>query len=204
MRKIRARLNIKSAALFKVIMAVAIGVIAILGVVYVNVLRSEPAIIVEAAAPEADAPAPYTTTPAAIIIVYVSGHVYSPGVFEFPRGARIWQAIEAAGGMTAYADENAINLAAEMADGQHIIVFGIADNMPPSSDGATAAVGGPVNINTATAEQLQTLSGIGEARARDIISHREARGGFANIEEIMNVPGIGEGIFERIREFITV
>jgi len=210
--KLRLKLGIRSKTLFKVLIGIVAVVLVVLAVVYINVLRSEPAFLVIAGDSDEEQPAPATTAAPALpgtIVVYVSGHVRSPGVFEFDEGARIWEALEAAGGMTAYADKNAINLADFLVDAQHVIVFGIDDNMPPSvlqgdAPDAGMTAGGLVNINTATHAQLQTLSGIGEARARDIISHRQARGGFATIEEIMNVPGIGEGIFARIRDFITV
>jgi len=227
MKKLMDKYNIKSTLLLKILIALAIVIMVVLGIVYINVQRSQPMAIVDAedrTTPSATAQQETTTyspqaspteavrspAPNSIIVVYVSGHVHNPGVFEMVDGARLWQAIELAGGMTEYADENAINLASELFDGQHIIVFGIEDNMPPSivggQDGGqtVGTAGGLININTATAAQLQTLSGIGEARARDIINHREARGGFASIEEIMNVPGIGEGIFARIRYGITV
>ncbi|MCL2573686.1 MAG: helix-hairpin-helix domain-containing protein [Defluviitaleaceae bacterium] len=141
------------------------------------------------------------------IMVYVSGEVHNPGVFEFYEGARIVEAIEAAGGMTANADINAINPSQRMVDEQHIMVFNIEDNMPPTvtaSGQIGQSVDGRININTATSEQLQTLSGIGPVTAGNIINHREARGGFATIEEIMNVSGIGERTFENIRDGITV
>jgi len=229
MRKILDKYNIKAPLLFKILLAVVLVAVVVLGVLYINSQRAEPMTIVGASDEEvtsenatlADTNAPLVTavtTPQVIdhtsisdfIIVYVSGHVRNPGVFELAQGARLWQAIELAGGMTEYADENAINLASELVDEQHIIVFGIEDNMPPSiaqtqaTGQAAATANSVININSATLAQLQTLSGIGEARARDIINHREARGGFARIEDIMNVPGIGEGIFARIRDSITV
>ena len=142
-----------------------------------------------------------------LVVVYVSGEVYNPGVFEFYEGARIVDAVTAAGGKTSYADPNAINLAARLVDDQHIIVFSLEDNMPPTaaaSGGTGQAADGRININTATSEQLQTLSGIGPVMAGNIISHREARGGFATIEEIKNVSGIGERTFENLRDRITV
>jgi len=97
-------------------------------------------------------------------------------------------------------------LAARLTDAQHIVVFSVADNMPVSAQagGVGQADGGLVNINTATSEQLQVLSGIGPVTAGNIISHREARGGFGSIEDIMNVSGIGERTFENIRDRITV
>lgn len=156
------------------------------------------------------------------IMVYVSGHVLSPGVFEFYEGARIVDAINAAGGFSPYADQNAINLAARLIDAQHIIVFSTEDNMPPSTIAAGNAAGntasnvgsannqetnspsGLININTATSDQLQSLNGIGPSRANNIIAHRQARGAFNSIEEIKNVSGIGQSIFDGLRNDITV
>ena len=206
--------GIKSPLLFKILLGVVIGIVVILGAIFAWLNRPEPIDIIASDTMFQNEPVLHTTPQASperetsLITVYVSGHVKRPGVFEFEYGAHIWQAIEAAGGMTYYADQNAINLAQRMTDEQHIIVFGIDDNMPPSvanvglSNGT--GTGGLININTASISQLQTLSGIGEARARDIIAHRDARGGFATIYELMNVPGIGEGIFARIKDDITV
>jgi len=146
------------------------------------------------------------------IMIHISGHVANPYVYEFYEGARVIDAVNAAGGLTDYADENTINLADFLYDTQRIIVFGIYDNAPLATSGSGAPantpssgiVGGLVNINTATVEQLMTLNQIGESRARNIIAHRDARGGFRNIEELMNVTGIGESIFNGLRDSVTV
>ena len=210
MRKLMSKTGIKSPVLFKVLMAVGCAVILGLAVLYILVLRDVPVMTVAAAedvAPTVPEPAE-TSPPARIpIMVQVSGSVYNPGEFWMYEGDRVLHAIERAGGMTEYADEAAFNRTLPLYDTMHIFVYSIFDNMPPatpSSSNGGGMVGGLVNINTATMAQLQTLSGIGEARARDIIAHREARGGFATIEEIMNVPGIAEGIFSRIQDQITV
>ncbi|MCL2350277.1 MAG: helix-hairpin-helix domain-containing protein [Defluviitaleaceae bacterium] len=200
MNKLMAKFNIKSPVLFKVIMGGILALVAVLGIVYVNMQRDAVALTIYADV-QTRVYLPNDYAPAPVIVVYVSGHVYYPGVFEFYEGARIWQAIEAAGGMTEAANPNAINLAGTLRDAQHIIVVG-RDEV--AAQETASAADGRININTATAAQLTTLSGIGDARATDIIRHRESRGGFNNIEEIMNVPGIGEGIFERIRENIFV
>jgi competence protein ComEA len=217
LHRLKAKFNVKSPILFKIILGAVFAIVAVLGVVYVNLGRNTPVVLMEVAqgaTSQSDYAQPdyiqpdYAYIPAPIQ-VYVSGHVYNPGVFEFEADARIWQAIEAAGGMTAYADKNAVNLAATMVDEQHIIVFGIDDNI---AHGGTVGAGSPagitasglVNINTATSEELQTLSQIGPSRAQNIINHRQNRGGFATIYDILNVSGIGEGIFEVIRDNITV
>ncbi|MDR2183198.1 MAG: helix-hairpin-helix domain-containing protein [Clostridiales bacterium] len=213
--KIMKRLNLKSSKVAKLLFFGAIGVAALFAVLYINEMRSTPTLLIEAELTGAQAETRgyaaeggqvYIAAPRAIMI-YISGEVYSPGVFGFYEGARIADAVEAAGGMTQYADPNAINMSARIVDEQHIVVFSLADNMPPSpqaSGGAGIGADGLVNINTATSEQLQTLSGIGPVTAGNIISHREARGGFGAIEEIMNVSGIGEVTFGNIRDRITV
>ncbi|MCL2854966.1 MAG: helix-hairpin-helix domain-containing protein [Defluviitaleaceae bacterium] len=208
MDKIMAKLNIKSPLLFKVLLGVAGLAVLVLGVVYISLQQNAPVLLIADDEPAIDQEYMQMAyiTPAPIpIVVYISGHVYYPGVFEFYQGARVRDAVQAAGGLTSYADPNAINLAATLFDEQHIVVFGLDDGMPPSSSAlAGQSGGGLININRATAEELTNLSGIGPARADAIIRHREARGGFAAIEEIMNVSGIGDSIFENIRNQIRV
>jgi competence protein ComEA len=214
--RLMKKLNIKSVKTAKILLFSAIGIIAVFVVLYINEQRNTSAVLGQS---DGEARS-YATegclcepqdTPAVprAFMVYVSGEVYSPGVFEFYEGARVFHAIEAAGGLTQYADPNAINMVARIMDEQHIVVFSFEDNMPPSPQqvsGGTSGVDadGRVNINTATSEQLQTLPRIGPVTAGNIISHREARGGFAAVEEIMNVSGIGDVTFESIRDRITV
>ena len=214
--RLMKKFNIKSAIAAKIILFAAIGTIAVFAVISINEQRNTAVVLVGQDLSEIEMEietrsyGPEENEDEAVprlIVVYVSGEVYNSGVFEFYEGARVVHAIEAAGGMTRDADENAINLAARLADAQHIVVFSIEDNMPPSTQ-ASSEVGltadGLININTATSEQLQALSGIGPVTAGNIISHREARGGFATVEEILNVSGIGPVTFENIRDRITV
>jgi len=209
--RLMKKFNIKSAKTMKWLLFGAIGVIAIFVVLYINQQRNTVVVLVgmdvDTRGYAVEAEQNEVPVVPRRIMVYVSGRVYSPGVFEFYDDARIVDAIEAAGGMMADADKNAINLAARLTDAQHIVVFSVEDNMPPSGQ-ATSPAGqtadGLININTATSEQLQALSGIGPVTAGNIISHREARGGFGSIEEIMNVSGIGEVTFGNIRDRIAV
>lgn len=140
----------------------------------------------------------------AALVVHVSGEVNNPGVFWLYEGDRVWHAILAAGGLTEYADQNAVNLARRLRDEDHIVVFAVGDNMPATGLGVSVMSDGRVNINTATSEELQTLSGIGPVTAGNIVRHREARGRFESIDEIMNVSGIGPATFENIRDNIRV
>jgi competence protein ComEA len=143
-------------------------------------------------------------TPAPIR-VHVSGAVRQPDVYELPAGCIVKDAVEAAGGPTDTADLDGVNLAVELRDQQQVYVprQGEAVPMAPSLEGG-GAVSGPVNINTATAAELETLPGIGPKTADAIVEYREANGPFGTIENIVDVPGIGEGTFEKIKGEITV
>ena len=156
------------------------------------------------------------------IYVYVCGAVQKPGVYQLPEGSRVFQAIEAAGGTREDAEDKALNRAQILSDGDQIIVYtaeeirsGQAELYEPS--GVTSGQGGSagetsrasesgskVNINTAGPEELQTLPGIGEARAEAIIRYREEHGRFSGIEEIQNISGIKQKAFEKIKDYIEV
>lgn len=146
------------------------------------------------------------------ICVYVCGFVNSPGVYNMSSGERIADAIIAAGGMSEDADVNYLNQALKLTDGLKIYVPGkdeTAEDFVPEeiqiNDGSTGLVqDGKVNINTADKDELMSLSGIGESRALAIIEYREQNGFFKNIEDIMNVSGIKDAMFEKICDYITV
>ena len=159
------------------------------------------------------------------IYVDVDGAVRIPGVYCFQDGDRVFQAIEAAGGFRPDAAKGSLNQAALLCDAQKIYVptlnelqgdavqassagigAGAADAVPAGADPADIepAADGKVNINTAGPDELKTLNGIGDARAQAIMDYRESSGGFASIEEIRQVSGIGDGIYERIRDHIAV
>jgi competence protein ComEA len=153
------------------------------------------------------------------IYVYVCGAVQSPGVYELLPGSRVYQALEAAGGTTETADDRSLNRARLLSDGDQIIVYtreevqaGQADVFAPvsgeKSDGVQTDGGSKdgrkVNINRAGVEELQELPGIGEARARAIVTYREEHGGFSGIEEIQNISGIKQKAFEKIKDYIEV
>ena len=146
------------------------------------------------------------------IWVYVCGEVASPGVYELQEGDRITHAIEAAGGLTEAAGQVYLNQAAHLTDGQRIYVpskeeeQSLTEELSPTdrADGQTAKDTGKVNLNTATKAELLSLNGIGESRAEAILAYREANGRFGNIEDLKKVDGIKEGIFQKIREQITV
>lgn len=137
------------------------------------------------------------------LFVYVCGQVRKPGVYELSEGARIVDAIEAAGGTTKEAAEDVLNLAEKVSDGQKIEVLSREEAQKrkelQASQGSER-----INLNTASREQLMTLAGIGESKAKAILDYREKKGGFSKVEELMDIPGIKEGVFQKIRDRITV
>jgi len=156
-------------------------------------------------------PAP---TPAPIL-VHVDGEIQHPGVYPLPRESRVQDAIQAAGGLKENANHNAVNLAERLKDGQklNIPAFG-TPNAPvelpaaPQKQKEIAAAGskpsGPIDLNTATAEDLQTLPGIGPSRAQQIIDYRETHGGFKTIADLQDISGIGEATFLKLKDLIIV
>lgn len=140
--------------------------------------------------------------------VHVCGEVNAPGVYELEEGSRIFQAVEKAGGLTEEAAGEYLNMAEIIRDGMKIQVPSEdeveAGAVPvlPEQNGSGQSV--KVNINTAGKEQLMTLRGIGESRAEDIIRYREEHGPFGAIEEIMEISGIKDAAFQKIKEDITV
>jgi competence protein ComEA len=148
------------------------------------------------------------------IAIHVIGAVPRPGLYEFPKGARVQNAIDAAGGLLVGANTDVLNLAALLEDGQQLdIPFAAGvQEAPlaielPSSVTPTAVVNPNIdliNINTATLEEFDSLPGIGPTTAQKIVDYRDANGPFAAIEDIMNVSGIGPATFEDIKGLITV
>ena len=142
------------------------------------------------------------------IFVYICGEVKNPGVYELPSGSRIYQLVEKAGGMKKKADAGAVNLAEALMDGQMIRIPGQSEpgqqTVSAASESTGSGTDGKININTASREQLMTLAGIGETTADQIIAYRTDNGAFQKIEDIMQVAGIKEGLFEKIKECITV
>lgn len=130
--------------------------------------------------------------------VYVCGEVACPGVYELTVGSRVKDAIVLAGGLSPEADAVAVNQAQKLKDQDKIVVP--AKNAPSGS----SAGSGLMNINTATKEQLLTLPSIGEAKAAAIISYRDSHGGFKNIEELQKIEGIKSGVYNKIKDSVSV
>ena len=162
------------------------------------------------------------------LVVHICGAVSAPGVYELPAGSRIIDAVEAGGGFLPEADEACCNLAEEIVDGCQIYIMtkseSCADGQAEKKAGIQTSPGGDmqtadknvrsnsapalenglVNLNTADVAALMTLPGIGESRAKAIISYREQHGAFAKIEDIMKISGIKQAAFSKIKDKITV
>ena len=141
------------------------------------------------------------------IVVHITGAVPRPGVYALPQGARIQDGISAAGGFLAEADKTNINLAQLLEDGEKLDVPYIEGGSPVITTPVPEVVTSTtelVNINTASAAELDTLPGIGPTTAQKIIDYRTQNGPFVNTEDIINVSGIGPGTYERIKTLITV
>lgn len=132
------------------------------------------------------------------LVVHVAGAVRHPGVVRVRDGDRVGDAVKAAGGPARGADLNAINLAMRLADGQQVIVPARAATGAAEAAGATGTAG-PVSLGSATAEQLDTLEGIGPGLAAKIIAYRTEHGGFRSVDELGEVPGIGDKRLESLR-----
>ena len=140
------------------------------------------------------------------IYVHAAGAVVRPGVYRLPPGTRVADLVDAAGGLAPGAAPDLLNLAAEVVDGQQVYVPRAGERPPPGAGGggATGAPAGPLDLNTATAEQLEELPGVGPATARAILDHRERHGPFASVDELLEVRGIGEAKLEALRDLVRV
>lgn len=164
-----------------------------------------------AASSEGSAGANVAQVPAMRVVVHVSGAVASPGVYEVNEGARVQDAVDAAGGFSADAAIDAVNLARILSDGEQVLIpteDQVADGMVsrPTDAGSPgdSSASEPVNINTAGADELDSLPGVGPATAQAIIDEREANGPFESVEDIQRVSGIGEKKFEKLKDSIRV
>ena len=151
-----------------------------------------------------------TTTPIDVVttrpsraLVHVVGAVVAPGVVELDAGARVLDALEAAGGAAADADVQQLNLAAPIADGQRVAVPRVGEVLPAPVEGAATPTG-PLNLNAATAAELEALPGIGPSLAGAILAEREKTGRFESVDDLKRVRGIGEQRFADLKDLVTV
>ncbi len=158
-----------------------------------------------AGVPPAEAPA---GEGAAVVLVHVVGRVHAPGVVELPAGARVVDAVAAAGGATSEADLSGLNLARAVVDGEQVVVPRPGEVVVPDAASAPAAAGsgaagGRVDLNRATVADLEALPGIGPVLAARIVEHREQHGAFASVEDLQRVRGVGPSLLGDLRELVT-
>lgn len=157
-----------------------------------------------------------TDTDSDVIYVDVCGQVKAPGVYVLPKTGRVFEAVEKAGGMTEKAAVSYVNQAQKLTDGEQIYIpskeevqkgeisqTGVQSGQQSNGKGGVQGEG-KVNLNTATKEELMTLSGIGEVKADAIIRYREEYGGFQSIEDIKKIEGIKDGVFNKVKDQIQI
>lgn len=145
-----------------------------------------------------------------LVYIHICGAVKKPGVYTFAEEPHIVDVVKQAGGFTKKADQTSVNLAERVADGTQLVIA--SKNRAPVTkedsgshhESSGSDTSGKVNINTASEQELMTLSGIGESKASQIVAYRTSHGAFQKIEDIMNISGIKEGVFSKIQDFITV
>lgn len=139
------------------------------------------------------------------VYIHICGEVKKPGVYTFSLPPRLTEVVESAGGFTKKADRSAVNLAESVADGSQIMIPSKKKGKSAEEKEVQGTISeGKVNINTASREELMKLNGIGESKASQIISYRETNGLFKRIDDIMNISGIKEGVFNKIKDYIIV
>jgi competence protein ComEA len=137
------------------------------------------------------------------LVIHVAGKVRTPGVVRLPPGSRVLDAVDAAGGATKGADLTGLNLARLLTDGEQVVV-GVPAPAGAAPTNAPGTASGPININTATASQLEELPGIGPALAARILAWRDEHGQFTSVEELQEVSGIGPATLAELADLITV
>lgn len=187
---------------------IVVGVAAYLMMGASGAPRPETVIPLATPLPARPTPAPEPTP----ILVHAAGAVHTPGVYLFRGEARVLDLVEAAGGLTLDADYDRVNLAATMADQQWVYFPRVGQTTVPAPIGGSRSAGGggaatrsgPLNLNSATTEQLESLPGVGPAIAGAIVEHRERIGGFTSVDGLLAVSGIGPSKLDLIRDLVAV
>jgi competence protein ComEA len=139
---------------------------------------------------------------AARLVVHVAGAVHEPGLYRLPEGSRVADAVARAGGAAASADTSAVNLAAPLQDGMQVVVPARVATAE-GAGGAGAPPAGRVSLNSATAEELDALPGVGPVTAQKIVDYRASHGGFRSVDDLDAIPGIGPARVEQLRELVS-
>jgi competence protein ComEA len=192
------------ARIVQIVVWLAVGAVLAIGLVLYWHHQTERAIVIQ--------PLPINAT----IVVDVRGGVATPGVVELPAASRVSDAVAASGGLTSDADVGQLNLAARLADGQKLVIpTGVpattvvaapapATGQPAVQIPATSAPKSLVNLNTASADELKALPGIGEVLAGRIVAYREANGPFRSVDQLGEIKGISPKLLESLRPMVTI
>ena len=184
------------------VLVAAGALVAVVGVGFLAGVRHGAPAPIELPVAAQGAPLPVATTQPSMLRVHLAGAVSQPGLYEIPAGFRVGDLVDAAGGLAADADDAAVNLAERLSDGQQIYVPAEGELPAAGVPGSDAA--GPVDVNSATAAQLDELPGIGPSLAAAIIAFRTEHGPFATLDALEQVPGIGPSKLSRLRPHATV
>jgi competence protein ComEA len=190
----------------------ALAVVAVLAVAVAGFFawQARPQVEPVGARPESSAEAASSSAAAPVVVVAVTGRVQRPGLIRLPPGARVADAIDAAGGALPGTDLTMVNLARKLTDGELVTVgvtppagaeAGVGGGAPGAAPGALA---GPLNLNTATAAQLEALPGIGPVLAQHIVEYRTRHGRFRSVDELRQVDGLGAARFKQLKPLVTV
>ena len=194
----------RTLAILAAVLAAAVG----LTLFFTRSPSAQPAPVVVSGPTTPSTPAPSTSarpSPSGEVVVEVVGKVLRPSVVTLPAGSRVQDAVEAAGGAKPGVDTSDENLARVLADGEQIRIGLAPPTGPRASPGSSAApAGGPVDINSASLEDLQEIPGVGPVIAARIVTYREQNGGFRAVEELLEVSGIGEVTFAQMQPLVTV
>src|SRR5215470_2705054 len=182
--------------------ALAAFAVLIAGLAAILAWQGRPTVRPVAPAPVGSAAVVRTTTGSSIVVA-VSGRVQHPGLVRLPAGSRVADAIDAAGGVLPGTDTSTLNLARKLTDGE-LITVGVAAPVGSSPGASDASAGGLVNLNTATAEQLEALPGVGPVLAQRIIDYRDQHGGFTSVDQLRQVSGIGDAKFNDLKNRVTI
>lgn len=191
------------------------GALAVLGLLWLTSRPAPAGVVAVAGSPPPDALALRREPVPSELVVHVAGAVVRPGVYRLPPGARIADALAAAGGPAPDAVLDAVNLARPVQDGGQLLIPDASATVPagdrnsgegpaPGGGGGAWRPDGTLDLNLATAADLEELPGIGPVLAERIVSHREATGGFTEIGQLREVPGIGEKTFQSVAPLVTV
>ena len=219
---LRRRLPVPDSPLAAVAGLAGLAVVAVLAVLLLRAPSPPPELTLPRAAETPPAPTspaggpsggPAAGVPGGLATVHAAGHVANPGVYTVPAGARVADVLTAAGGPLAGADVAQLNLAAKVADGERVWVPKTGEAPPYTPAGGPGPAGGggggtmpagPVDLNTATAEQLDQLPGVGPATAQAILTWRTRNGRFRTVTDLLEVPGIGPAKLEALRPLVRV